>query len=48
MSAIDRIKDLFTESIQTKILSADQLPEIIVKGGEVMVESLLSGHKILS
>ena len=48
MSTIDRIKDLFTESIQTKIASAERLPEVIVKAGEVMVAALLDGHKILA
>lgn len=43
-----RIKDIFTESIQTKIAAADALPESIAKAGETMVKCLLDGNKILS
>lgn len=45
---IDRIKKHFSDSIQTKIAAADSLPELIAKAGELCVQSLLSGHKILS
>lgn len=45
---IERIRDIFTESIQTKIAAADALPESIEKAGQIMVNSLLNGHKILS
>ncbi len=43
-----RIKQNFEESIQTKILSAEALPESIQAAGELMVQSLLNGGKILS
>ncbi|ACV26093.1 phosphoheptose isomerase [Kangiella koreensis] len=45
---IERIRDIFTESIQTKIAAADALPESIEKAGQIMVNSLLNGHKILT
>ncbi|MCO7224007.1 phosphoheptose isomerase [Pleionea sp. CnH1-48] len=45
---IDRIKNAFTESIQTKIAAADTLPETIAQAGETLVRSLLDGGKILS
>lgn len=45
---IERIRDIFTESIQTKIAAADALPESIAKAGQIMVNCLLNGHKILS
>jgi phosphoheptose isomerase len=43
-----RIQNHFSASIQTKIAAADSLLEVIVQAGEVMVHSLLEGHKILS
>lgn len=45
---ISRIKDIFTESIQTKIAAADALPDSIEIAGKIMVHSLLNGGKILS
>lgn len=45
---IDRIKQHFTNSIQTKIDAADQLPEAIAQAAIKMVDCLLGGHKILS
>lgn len=45
---IERIRDIFTESIQTKIAAADALPESIAKAGHIMVNSLLNGNKILT
>ncbi len=38
----------FTDSIQTKINSADALINIIAEASEEMVQALLEGHKILS
>ncbi len=45
---IERIRDIFTESIQTKIAAADVLPESIAQAGQIMVNSLLAGNKVLS
>lgn len=45
---LNRIKQHFEESIQTKISAADVLPEVIQAAGEIMVQSLLNGGKILS
>jgi DnaA initiator-associating protein len=45
---VDRIRLNFTESIQTKINSADSIIHIIAEAAEEMVQSLLEGHKILS
>jgi phosphoheptose isomerase len=45
---IERIKDNFTDSIQTKIHSADSIINIIAEAGEEIVQALLEGHKILS
>lgn len=47
-SIIDRIKLNFTESIQTKINSADSIINIIAEASEEIVQALLEGHKILS
>jgi DnaA initiator-associating protein len=45
---IERIKNNFTESIQTKIAAADALPEKIEKAGRLLVKTLLNGGKILT
>lgn len=47
-SLIDRIRMNFTESIQTKINSADSILNIVAEASEEIVQSLLEGHKILS
>ncbi len=48
MDMSSRIKQHFEESIQTKILAAESLTEAICAAGEMMVQSLLNGGKILS
>ncbi len=48
MDLIQRIKDHFSESIQTKIESADTLSSSIYQASKKMADSLLDGHKILS
>lgn len=48
MNTLDRIKEQFSDSIQTKIAAADILPESIAAAAEVIVAALLNGHKILS
>ncbi|KFZ36223.1 DnaA initiator-associating protein DiaA [Shewanella mangrovi] len=45
---LENIKASFTESIQTKIDAAEALPDSIAKAAEMMVNCLLSGHKILA
>ncbi len=45
---IERIRNTFTESIQTKIAAADALPEKITKAADIMVNALLNGGKILT
>jgi len=45
---LERIKESFTESIQTKIAAAEALPESIEKAARMMAMGLLNGHKILS
>ncbi len=48
MINVDRIRQHFSNSIQTKIAAADILPEAIAQGAELMVKALLDGNKILS
>ncbi|MFN7097275.1 MAG: phosphoheptose isomerase [Gammaproteobacteria bacterium] len=48
MKLTDRVRQHFTDSIQTKIAAADILPDAIVRGAGLMVQALLDGHKILS
>ncbi len=48
MNVTDRVRQHFTDSIQTKILAADTLTEVIAQGANIMVQALLNGHKILS
>jgi DnaA initiator-associating protein len=45
---IEKIKENFRESIQTKIAAGEVLPEVIEKAGQLMVEALIRGNKILS
>lgn len=47
MDMHDRIRQLFTESIQTKIDAADALPDNIAQAADLLVTSLTSGNKIL-
>jgi D-sedoheptulose 7-phosphate isomerase len=44
----DRIISHFGNSIETKALAAEQLPPFIERGGQTMVNAILSGNKILS
>ena len=45
---LDRIKQHFTDSIQTKISAADTLPDVIAAASELLVSALVAGNKILS
>lgn len=45
---LDRVRHNFRESIETKIAASEELPIAIEKGGMVLVECLLGGHKILT
>jgi DnaA initiator-associating protein len=47
MDFIQRVKDHFSESIQTKINAVDLLADEIVRAGKMMADSLLDGRKIL-
>lgn len=48
MNLFQRIKHNFNESVQTKITAAEVLLDPIAQAGELMVQCLLSNHKILS
>ena len=48
MDLFQHIKNNFNESIQTKIIVADTLVNHIAQAGELIVQSLLKHHKILS
>jgi DnaA initiator-associating protein len=45
---LDNIRKSFTESIQTKIAAAEELPIPIEKAANMMVRALIAGNKILS
>lgn len=47
MQLMDHVKNIFNDSIQTLITTADTIPDVIAKAGEAMVEALLNNHKIL-
>lgn len=47
-SIVDRIRQGFTESIQTKINAADAIINIIAEASEEIVQCLLEGHKIMT
>lgn len=46
--SLHRIRQIFAESIETKMKAAEVLPDAIAKAGETMVASLLNGGKILT
>ena len=48
MDKLARIRQHFTDSIQTKIDAADYLPEAIAKAADIMITCLANGHKILA
>ena len=48
MDMLTRIREIFTESIQTKIDAADALPESIAVAAEMIVNALVAGNKILT
>ena len=48
MTASEKIKQHFADSIQTKIEAADALPESIAAAGQLMINALVGEHKILS
>ena len=48
MSPLERVQQLFVDSIETKQRSAEMLPEQVVTAGETMVEALLNGGKVMS
>ena len=45
---LTRIREIFTESIQTKIDAADALPEPISKAADMLVNALINSKKILA
>lgn len=45
---LEKIRACFIESIQTQVAAAEALPDSILRAATVMVQSLLSGNKILS
>lgn len=45
---VEKIKDIFSESIQTKIEASNHLGPRIALAGKTMVNALLHGHKLLS
>ncbi|CAN5260238.1 phosphoheptose isomerase [soil metagenome] len=47
MDLLERIKQSFSDSIQTKINAADMLPPAIAEASEAMVAAFLEGGKIL-
>lgn len=48
MEPLNRIKQHFENSIQTKQQALEVLPELIIEAGNKMVQAFLSGNKILS
>ena len=45
---VDRIRNSFSESIQTKINAADSIINIVAEASEEIVQALLEGHKVLT
>jgi len=46
--SINRIRQMFVDSMEAKMASAEVLPELIEAAGQRMVEALLNGGKILT
>ena len=46
--SVERIRQMFVDSIETKVQAAEVLPAVIEAAGARMVESLLNGGKILT
>lgn len=46
--SVERIRQLFAESVETKMQAAEVLPESISLAGQRMVDSLLNGGKVLT
>ena len=44
---LDKIKDLYTENIQTQISASSLLPPVIVQAAQNIVNCLLRGNKII-
>jgi len=47
MNSLSLIKNTFNESIQTKIDTADALPEIVANAGDLITQALIQGKKLL-
>lgn len=47
MNTLDFVKNAFNESIQTKIDSADALPDLVARTGSIMTQALIANKKIL-
>ncbi|SRR5690606_7526063 len=48
MDSIERIEQLFHDSIDTKVKASEVLPRVIASAGQLMVNALLNDGKILS
>tara|TARA_R110002124_G_scaffold199767_2_gene366576 strand:+ start:20751 stop:21338 length:588 start_codon:yes stop_codon:yes gene_type:complete len=48
MSLLEKVNEHFSNSIQTKINTADLLPNKITKAAEILINSLLDGKKVLT
>lgn len=46
--SVDRVRQLFVDSIETKVKAAEVLPDVLLIAGQRMVECLLGGGKILA
>ncbi len=44
---LEKINNLYAESIQSQISASKLLPEVVVRAAEKMVETLLAGNKII-
>lgn len=45
---VDRVRQHFNDSVQTKILAADHLADTIVAAGKLIAQCLLDNHKVLT
>lgn len=48
MDLSSHVRKIFNNSIQTQIIAADTISDVIAKGAQMMVDALLGNHKILA
>ncbi len=48
MDSLDLVRQHYTDSIQTKIMAADSISEVISQAGQTITQALINGNKIFT